>query len=265
MPERTLLRGGQVATPDGIVTADVLIEDERILGLLGGERPPTGAEVVDITGRIVLPGLIDSHAHLREPGHTHKEDILHGTRAAAAGGFTTVIGMPNVSPPTTTVERYREALGLYARSSLVDYNHHPVPTDIGEVPGLAAAGALGFKAYLISDAGRDYLREPGLAIADDGQLYESMAAVAATGCPLLVHPHDQALMRAIEAPYHARGERDFRAYARAFASYEGLVWDVASALVVRLAEATGAHLHLLHVKTTRMIEIARRAKAAGLR
>jgi dihydroorotase (multifunctional complex type) len=263
MTERTVLHGGRVVSPEGIVSADVVIEGERIVGLDDG-RLATGAEVVDVAGRVVLPGLIDTHSHLREPGHSHKEDILHGTRAAAAGGFTTVIGMPNVAPPTTTVERYREALELYARSAVVDYNHHPLPTDIGQVAGLAEAGALAFKAYLISDAGRDYLREPGLAIADDGHLYEAMTAVAATGRPLLVHPHDQPLMRAIETPYHDRGERDFRAYARAFASHEGIVWDVASALVVRLAEATGVRLHLLHIKTRRMIDIVRRAKAAGL-
>jgi dihydroorotase len=260
---RTVLRGGRVVTPAGTADADVVIDGESILDVTVGQSVPTGADVLDVQGLVILPGLIDSHAHLREPGHEHKEDILHGTRAAAAGGYTTVMGMPNVSPPTTTVERYQEALARYARSSLVDYNHHPVPTDLAEVPGLAAAGALGFKAYLISDTGRDYLREPGLAIHDTGMLYEAMDAVAATGRPLLVHPHDQALMRALEAPYHARGERDYRAYARAFASHEGIVWDTASALVVRLAEATGVRLHLLHIKTRRMIEIVRRAKASG--
>lgn len=263
MAVRTVLRGGAVVTPEGIVRADVVLEGETILDLAGGEALPKGAEIIDVTGRTILPGFVDTHAHLREPGHTHKEDIEHGTRAAAAGGYTTVVGMPNVSPPTTTVERYQEAMAAYARTSLVDYNHHPVPTDLAEIPGLAAAGAIGFKAYLISDAGRDYLREPGLAIHDNGMLYDAMAAVAATGRPLLVHPHDQALMRALEAPYHARGERDYRAYARAYASHEGIVWDTAASLVVRLAEATGVRLHLLHIKTARMIEIVRRAKAAG--
>lgn len=260
---RMILRGGDVVTPDGILRADVVIDGESIAELTERAAAPADAEVIDITGRTVLPGLIDTHAHLREPGHTHKEDIEHGTRAAAVGGYTTVMGMPNVSPPTTSVERYKAALALYARSSLVDYNHHPVPTDLAEIPGLAAAGAAGFKAYLISDAGRDYLREPGLAIHDDGALYDAMTAVAATGRPLLVHPHNQSLMAAIERPYHERGERDYKAYARAFASHEGIVWDTASALVVRLAEAAGVHLHLLHMKTTRMIDIVRRAKSAG--
>ena len=244
-----VLRGGDVVTPEGLVRADVAIDRGVVVGLFAGERAPSAAEVRDIAGRTVLPGLIDSHAHLREPGHEHKEDILHGTRAAAAGGYTTVMGMPNVSPPTTTVERYREAIARYEQSSLVDFNHHPVPTVLAEVPGLAAAGALGFKAYLISDAGRDYLREPGLSFGDHGHLFDAMGAVARTGRPLLVHPHDPSLMKAIEAPYFARGERDFRAYARAFASHEGIVWDVASALVTRLQEATDVRLHLLHIKT----------------
>jgi dihydroorotase len=260
---RTVLRGGEVVTPEGVRRLDVVIEGERIADLVEAAAAPADAEVIDIAGRTVLPGFIDTHSHLREPGHTHKEDIEHGTRAAAVGGYTTVMGMPNVSPPTTSVERYEAALALYARSSLVDYNHHPVPTDLAEIPGLAAAGAAGFKAYLISDAGRDYLREPGLAIHDDGELFDAMTAVAATGLPLLVHPHNQALMAAIERPYHERGERDYRAYARAFASHDGIVWDTASSLVVRLAEAAGVRLHLLHIKTDRMIDVVRRAKAAG--
>ncbi len=259
-----VVRGGEVVTPGGTVRADVVIEEGRIVDIADpGVGTTAGDEVIDATGRTVLPGFIDSHAHLREPGHEHKEDIAHGTRAAAAGGYTTVIGMPNVSPPTTTVERYQAVLARYATSSIVDYNHHPVPTDLAEIPKLAAAGAPGFKAYLISDAGRDYLREPGLAIHDDGALFEAMEAVAATGRPLLVHPHNQSLMRAIEAPWLARDERDFRAYARAYASHDGIVWDTASALVIRLAEAAGVHLHLLHMKTARMIDLVRRAKAAG--
>lgn len=258
-----VLRGGRVATPDGLIEADVAIADGRVAGLSAGDGRTTATEVRNVDGLVILPGLVDSHSHLREPGHEHKEDILHGTRAAAAGGYTTVMGMPNVSPPTTTVERYRDAIARYERSSIVDFNHHPVPTSIESIPGLAEAGALGFKAYLVSDAGRDYLREPGLSFADHGHLFDAMLAVARTGRPLLVHPHDPGLMRAIEAPYLARGQRDYRAYARAFAAYDGVVWDTASALVTRLQEATDVRLHLLHVKTTRMIDIVHRAKAAG--
>jgi dihydroorotase len=264
-PVDLVLRAGRCVLPEGVRDADLAVRDGQIVAILAPGEAIAARTVVDVAGKTILPGLIDTHAHLREPGHEHKEDILHGTRAAAAGGYTTVIGMPNVSPPTSTVERWGEAIARYEASSIVDFNHHPTPTVLDEIPGLAEAGALAFKIYLISDAGRDYLRQPGLALSDHGELFRALQAIAEVDRPAFVHPHDQALMTAIEAPFHARGERDFRAYARAYAAHEGIVWDTASALVVRLAEAAGVHLHLLHMKTRRMIDIVRRAKAGGQR
>jgi dihydroorotase len=264
-PVDLLLRGARCVLPDGTREADLAVRDGQIVAVLQPGETMAALTVVDVAGRSILPGLIDTHAHLREPGHEHKEDILHGTRAAAAGGYTTVMGMPNVSPPTSTLDRWRDAIAHYEASSVVDFNHHPTPTVLDEIPALAEAGALAFKIYLISDAGRDYLRQPGLALADHGELFRALQAIGEADRPAFVHPHDQALMTAIEAPFHARGERDFRAYARAYAAHEGIVWDTASALVVRLAEAAGVHLHLLHMKTRRMIDIVQRAKAGGQR
>jgi dihydroorotase len=264
-PVDLVFRGGRCVLAKGTREADLAVRDGRIVAILDPGEISAARTVVEVAGRTILPGFIDTHAHLREPGHEHKEDILHGTRAAAAGGYTTVIGMPNVSPPTSTLERWRETIALYEASSVVDFNHHPTPTVLEEIPALAEAGALAFKIYLISDAGRDYLRQPGLALADHGELFRALQAIGEVDRPAFVHPHDQALMTAIEAPFHARGERDFRAYARAYAAHEGIVWDTASALVVRLAEAAGVHLHLLHMKTRRMIEIVQRAKARGQR
>jgi dihydroorotase-like cyclic amidohydrolase len=172
------------------------------------------------------------------------------------------MGMPNVDPVTSTVERYREAISLYERSSIVDYNHHPSGAVVEELDGLAEAGALGFKVYMISD-GRDYYRQPGMGVSDHGHLLEVAEGVERTGRPLIVHPHDPGLMRVIEARFHARGERDHRAYAKAYASYEGIVLDAPAALLARIQAATGAHIHLCHVKNRRMIEVLRNAKAAG--
>jgi dihydroorotase (multifunctional complex type) len=262
-PIDLVLHGARVMTPEGMVRADVLVRDGRILGLEDDATGRSAIETIDVSGQVLLPGLIDSHAHLRQPGHEHKEDIEHGTRAAAAGGYTTVIGMPNVNPVTSDVERYRAAIALYEASSCVDFNHFPTGTDVAAVPGLAAAGALGYKIYMIGDAGRDYLRQPGLGVTDHGVLYDIADAIAATGLPMLVHPHDQALMRSIEARFHARGERDHRAYARAYAMHGGMVWDTAAAFQLRLQEATGVRLHLLHMKTRRMIELVRTARARG--
>lgn len=257
------LRGGTVVTSSGQFAADVLITDGRIVGLESPAATLSARETIDVGGLVLLPGLIDTHAHLREPGHEHKEDIAHGTRAAAAGGYTTVIGMPNVDPVTNTVEHYRAAIELYRASSYVDFNHHPTGSVLDEIRPLAEAGALGFKIYMIGDAGRDYLKQPGLGLHDHGEIYEAANEIAATGLPMLVHPHDQDLMRVLEAPFHARGERDFRAYARAYAMHGGIVWDSAAAFLIRLAAATGVHLHLLHMKTRAMIELVRSARSRG--
>lgn len=260
-----VLAGGRVVTPAGVVDADLAIAGERIVALTAGEARPKARVVVDVRGMLVLPGAIDTHTHHREPGFEHKEDIGTATRAAAAGGVTTTVGMPNVEPPTNSVERYRAVLARYEKRAIVDFNHNPSPTLLDEVPALARAGALGFKVWMIADTKRPYPHMPGCAVHDHGHLLEIAEAVAATGRPLMVHPHDQELMRVIEGRHWARGETDHRAYARAFAAYEGMVWDGAVAWLVRLQQATGAHLHVLHVKTGRMAELVRQAKARGQR
>jgi len=259
-----VLVGGKAVTPAGIVEADLAIADGRISAIAYPGSIQTG-EQVDISGATVIPGGVDTHTHLRDPGYTHKEDITTGTQTAAAGGYTTVVGMPNVDPPTNTLERYRDVLALYRAKSLVDFNHNPSPTKPEEVAGMAAEGALGFKIYMIADTGRDYPHIPGIGVHHHGHLLEIAEAVAATGRPLMVHPHDQTLMETIETRSWDRGERDHRAYAKAFASYEGMVWDTATSFLIRLQEATGVHMHVLHVKTPRMAALIRAAKRLGLR
>ena len=189
-----VLKGGTVVTPDGMLQADVEIAGGRIVGLSAGELAVPARDAIDVSGLILLPGLIDTHTHLRQPGQEHKEDIEHGTRAAAAGGYTTVIGMPNVDPVTSTVERLRDALALYERASVVDYNHYPSGAVVEEIPALAAAGAIGFKVFMISDGGRDHVRQPGMGVHDDGQLFQVAEAIAETRLPMLVHPHNPALL-----------------------------------------------------------------------
>lgn len=255
--------GARAVLPAGIAEVDIAVKDGRILALTCGEARPSAGEELDARGMLALPGVIDTHTHHREPGFTYKEDITSATRAAAAGGVTTSIGMPNVDPPTTTVERYRAVLDLYARKAVVDYNHNPAPTALGEVPGLAAAGALGFKLYMISDTKRSYPHIPGIGVHHHGHLLDIAEAVAATGRPLMVHPHDQELQDTVEGRFWARGETDHLAYARAYGAYDSMVWDSAVAYLVRLQEATGVRMHVLHVKTPKCAELVRQAKARG--
>ncbi|MEE9178123.1 MAG: dihydroorotase family protein, partial [Acidimicrobiia bacterium] len=148
MPDIDLaITGGRVWTPDGFLdNTDVLVTGETIVDIGPSSGAPIEAEVVvDAAGNLVLPGLIDTHSHHRDPGFTHKEDITSATQAAAVGGVTMSIGMPNVDPPTTTPDHYRVLIEDQSKRAVVDFNHNPAPTNLEAVAELAAMGALGFK------------------------------------------------------------------------------------------------------------------------
>ncbi|NUR89971.1 MAG: dihydroorotase family protein [Nonomuraea sp.] len=257
------ISGGRVDTPAGELDADLLIGDGRITGLVD-RTVPTDCPVVDAGGKLVLPGMVDVHVHTREPGFTHKEDILTTTRQAAAGGVTTIFGMPNLDPPTTTLESLEDVYARYAASSIVDYNHNPAATLVDQVPKMAEAGVRAFKVYMVVDTGRTYPHPAGTGMHDHGDLLRMMDTIAATGKRFIVHPHDQALMDYIEGRYLAAGDNTPQAYAQAYAEREGVIWDTAIDVVLRLAEASGCPVHLAHMQTRRSVEAVRRAKARGV-
>jgi dihydroorotase-like cyclic amidohydrolase len=123
---------------------------------------------------------------------------------------------------------------LYKQRSMIDYNVNASAVQIDEIPKLAERGILAFKLFMVVDTGRSYPHMPGIGLHEHGELYDRMRRVKATGLPLMVHPHDQSLMDSIEKQYWARGERDFRAYAKAYAHDDGVIWDTAVAVLLRL-------------------------------
>jgi dihydroorotase len=263
----TLITGADVISATGAAAVSVGIAGGRIVGLYapGSEPAADAAEVIDASGLALLPGLIDMHSHHREPGFEHKEDIVSVTRACAAGGVTTTVAMPNVQPPPNTRERLTDMFARYEQRALVDWNVNPAGTVLSEIPRLAECGVAAFKVFMVVDTGRDYPHMPGIGVHDHGQLMAIMEACAEADVPLMVHPHDQALMDHIEQAYWARGERDALAYAKAYAAHDGVIWETAIATLLRLQKATGVHLHLLHVQTAGSVELIRAAKAAGQR
>lgn len=261
----TAITGGLVATREGIIEADLGISQGRVTHLTGRGLLPPAAEEIDATSLLVSPGFIDVHSHHREPGFEYKEDIVTATRACAAGGVTTTVAMPNVAPVPNTAERLRAMFQLYESKAIVNWNVNPAPTVFDEIPAMAEEGVLAFKVYMVVDTGRSYPHMPGVGVHDHGQLMAIMEACAAVDVPLMVHPHDQALMDHIEQGFWARGERDALAYAKAYAAHDGLIWETAIATLLRLQEATGVHLHIVHVQTARSVEMIREAKARGQR
>ncbi|HEX9265366.1 MAG TPA: amidohydrolase family protein, partial [Candidatus Binatia bacterium] len=259
-----LVKDGEVWTPGGFVAADIAVRSGKIVAL---GKPPvlpqTANLVIDAKGKKVIPGLIDTHTHHRDPGFTHKEDITTATMAAAAGGVTLSIGMPNVNPPTTTVERYRALVEHHSKNAIVDFNHNPSGTVPEEIPALAKEGPLAFKIFMVKDTGRDYPHMPGIGLNNNGELFKCFETVGQTGLPLMVHPHDQDLMDEIEGRYWKREDRSPQAYAKAYRDYDGIIWDTAMSTLFRMQKALGARLHVLHMSTPEGLAMLRRAKDEG--
>lgn len=258
-----VLKGGMVVTEGGPVQADVAVAGGIIVGLTAAGDGPQARRTVDVTGMYVLPGVIDTHSHHREPGYTHKEDIITGTSASAAGGVTVSSAMPNVYPPPTTPAILKDMFALYEKKSVIDYNINAASSNLEAIPELAKMGIMSFKIFMVVDTGRDYPHMPGIGIHDHGKLLKMCQAIQKTGLPIMIHPHDQALMNVIEQEYWDRGERDFRAYAKAYSAMDGVIWDTAVGVLLRIQQATGVHMHLLHLQTGQCVEMIKAARAQG--
>ncbi|MCC6177000.1 MAG: dihydroorotase family protein [Chloroflexi bacterium] len=258
-----VVRSRRIFTPGGWLDGAVAIRGERIAALLAADSVPTDVRSIDAGEQHVIPGLIDTHIHLRDPGYTHKEDFETGTRAAAAGGVTTVLDMPNVQPPTNTVERFRAHIENAARKSLVDFGHNTAGTIPENIAGLDEAGATAFKVFMMADIGRDYPHMPGIAVDDHDTLFRICEEVAKTGKTLFIHPHDQKLYDLFVHRAWDRWGKDFRSYARAWRDGDGVVLDSGIATMLRLQRVTGVKLHVLHTSTVDGFQMVRDAKADG--
>ena len=122
---KKLIKNGKIVTSEKVIEGDVLIEDGKIKEIIPKSKKNSihsPSQIIDAQGKYILPGLVEVHGHLREPGFEQKEDIPHGTRAGIAGGFTAVIDMPNTKPPTTTVSLLQDKIKkIYPGRSYIDY------------------------------------------------------------------------------------------------------------------------------------------------
>jgi dihydroorotase len=264
----TLIRNGLLITSKGRAKTSVGIHDGVIAGLYEPGQEPPADEVIDASNLAVLPGIIDMHSHHREgsePGFEYKDTIFTSTQQCAAGGVTTSVGMPNVNPPPNSLDLLKRQFAIYERDAVVDWNFNPAPTIADEMPRMAGEGIAAFKIFMVVDTGRNYPHMPGIGVHDHGRILEIMQQCAKVNVPLMVHPHDQALMDVIEKDYWERQQRDALAYAKAYAAHDGVIWETAIATLLRLQRAAGCHLHILHTQTSGSVDLIRSAKAAGQR
>jgi len=184
-----LITNGKVYTPAGFQELDVAASEGKISAISMPGTIPDGERIIDAKSKYVLPGIIDFHTHIREPGFTHKEDFETGTRAAAAGGVTMVCPQPNLDPVPNTVENYRKQIEAGERNSLVDFNPpaSPLLYEEGWVPKLVAEGTAWFKIFQKVAA---YPYSTGAGTINTAHLFEVFKEIAKTERYCSIHPFD---------------------------------------------------------------------------
>jgi len=241
-----VLRSGRVVLPDGERPAAVVIRGGRIAAVEPYSSTPDGEDLGDLA---LLPGLVDTHVHVNEPGRTEWEGFATATRAAAAGGVTTVIDMPlNSIPPTVDVDALEVKRRAAAGQCHVDVGFWggAVPGNAGELEALHAAGVFGFKAFLI---------DSGVPEFPPVDIIELAAAMRAVDALFVVHAEDPSL---VEAPASG-GYRDF------VASRPPAAETSAVALAAAAAYQTGRRAHILHLSAAGALAPLAEARRAGAR
>jgi allantoinase len=241
----------RVVTPEGVRDGGVVVRGGKIAAIVGREELGRFEKVEDYGALAILPGLVDVHVHVNEPGRTEWEGFETATRAAAAGGVTTVVDMPlNSSPVTTNVAALEEKLAAARGKLAVDVAFHGglVPGNAGEIDALIDAGVVGIKAFLVHSGIDEF---PNATEAD---LRAAMPVLARRGGPLLVHAELD----------DAGGPRAGRTYASYLASRPREWENRAVRLAIGLCREYGARVHIVHLSSSDVLGELRAAKAEGL-
>lgn len=255
------IHGGTVQLPGEQVRADLLISGGKIAGVVAPDEKTEAKQRIDASGKFVMPGIVDLHAHTRQPGYEYKEDFTTASQAAAAGGITTFVDMPNLEPPTESVATLEAARKIAEKTCLIDWGHFASPSKPEEIAGLAAAGVTGYKMFQVSGG---YPHDPRLAMGDADKIYDAFERVAKTGLPCVVHPFNMPLfMKLSEEAWAAGKPRDITTFSEVYT--KNVVWSSAVAVLLELQRYTGVRLHLVHTHSSWSLRLIRRAKADGQR
>ncbi|MGD9483154.1 allantoinase AllB [Streptomyces sp. TRM70308] len=252
-----VLRSTRVVTPESLRAASVLVGDGRITEVLPHEAAlPDGAgRVVDLGDDVLLPGLVDTHVHVNDPGRTEWEGFWTATQAAAAGGITTLLDMPlNSLPPTTTAAHLAVKRDVARGKAHVDTGFWggAVPGNVADLRPLHEAGVFGFKCFL-SPSGVEEFPE-----LDRAGLRAALTEIAAFDGLLIVHAEDPAHLGAAPQPHGPR-------YADFLASRPRAAENDAIAALIELARELDARVHVLHLSSSDALPMIARAKRDGVR
>ena len=245
-----LLKNGQILEQGILVDKDILIENDRVLKI-DDSIENSEAKVLDLKGKFISPGFIDVHVHWREPGFEYKETIYYASRAAARGGFTTAMPMPNLNPVPDCYENLKLQLDIIERDSVIRAIPFGAITKGEQGKEYANFEELSHYVFAFSDDGR--------GVQDANMMFESMKVAASVDKAIVAHCEDNSLIRG-GCMHCGRRSRELQ-----LPGIPSVCESVQIARDVLLAEATGCHYHVCHVSTKESVRVVRDAKAAGIK
>lgn len=256
-----LVKNAQIVTPSTVYSGNIAIHEGKIAAIGSSAQLYPAKDSYDAKGRYVLPGCIDAHVHCRDPGLTYKEDFSTGSMAAAAGGVTTILDMPNVQPPTLSVENFLIKQQIAAEKSYVNYGIYAyLVNNLDQIDGLIEHGICGFKWDLSTF---DWELPEGYYLPDNGELAAIFKRIAAHDYVVCVHAEDMELVRHYTQLLKdaGRSEKDFFAHVEARPDIVEL-----SALyrTFVLSELSGCRVHITHLTSKRGLALIKEYQRRGI-
>ena len=255
----TAIVGGRVVTESAVFDATILIDDHgKISGLVAPEVPVAAENTLEASELLIFPGGVDTHSHLNDPGLTASEDFLTGTSGAAAGGYTTVLEMPQTLPLVDSVETFTHKLETVAPKAVVDFGLYGalVPAtcrDPAAIQEIAETGAIGLKAFICNT--------PEMPTVTESQLAMGMSNASRFGLPVAVHCESQAVIDFQTQRLQEDEAQDVHTVADA---HPLEAEQEAVRAVLTVAEMSGGSLHLVHMSDPATVELATMAKLSGV-
>ena len=257
------ITGGQVVTPAKVMPATIAMAEGRIAGIFDARERPASRDHMDARGLHILPGLIDTHVHIRAPARPDREDFVSGTSAAAAGGITTLLEMPISEPPVNSAAVLSNRMTQLEPHALIDFGLYGSisPDNMEEIPRMAEAGAVALKTFMtLPPPGREE-EFVGLCCPNVADLYDLMQAVAQTDLLHCFHCEHAGLLDLFLRKVQASGETKGIAHAR---SAPPIVEDLSVAGILVFAELFGNRVQIVHLSSHKAAQLVKEAKAKGV-
>jgi dihydroorotase len=255
LPVDAVLNNAKIFTRGTIVEAGIAIDKGKIVKIAKDTNLPSASTKINLNGHIMLPGIIDPHVHLRDQQLAYKEDFFTGTAAAAAGGVTLVVDMPNNKPVTMDSFSLKERMRLAEKQVLVNVAFNAAfPKTLKEIAEVVKAGAVGFKVYLSSRIG-------GIDVDDDEVLVAAFREAAAKGVPVAVHAEDRKIIEERRREMETAKRNDTQAYVNAHPP-EAEAQSIQR--ILQLVKKSGVQVHFCHLSSALGLNAVLMAKNAGL-